>query len=259
VNKTTFRYLLPLLSGLWLVSACAPLEVQDSGPATPPDGLDQIQEPIPREEPRSPYGNPERYEVFGQTYHVLDSAQGYDKEGIASWYGKKFHGERTSSGETYDMYALTAAHTTLPLPTYVRVTHLENGRSVVVRVNDRGPFKHNRIIDLSYAAAHRLDMADAGTAPVRVEALTGQSGQARVGDEPVHIQVGAFRDGDNAQALKRRLESRGISPVRIQRESSGRRTVHRVQIGPVSGERNVDELLQRLERAGIHDTRLIRS
>nr|WP_301288390.1 septal ring lytic transglycosylase RlpA family protein [Natronospira proteinivora] len=242
-----------------LLAACAPLEVQDSGPSSPPEGLDQVQEPIPKEEPRSPYGNPDRYEVFGQTYHVLDSAQGYSEEGIASWYGKKFHGERTSSGETYDMYALTAAHTSLPLPTYVRVTHLENDRSIVVRVNDRGPFAHNRIIDLSYAAAHRLDMADAGTAPVRVEALTGQSGQAQVGDEPVHIQVGAFRDGDNAQDLKRQLESRDITPIRIQQEGNGRRAVHRVQVGPISGEQNVENLLQRLREAGIHETRLIRS
>jgi len=247
------------LVGLLGLSACAPFEVSDSGPSRAPDGLDDIQEPIPSEEPRSRYGNPESYEVFGETYYVLDSAAGYDEEGIASWYGKKFHGERTSSGEIYDMYALTAAHTTLPLPTYVRVTNLENDRSLVLRVNDRGPFAHNRIIDLSYAAAHRLGMADAGTAPVRVQALTGQSGQANIGDEPVRIQVGAFGSAENAQALKRRLESRGIEPIQLEQEGRGRRQVHRVQVGPISGEQEVEDLLKRLEDAGIHDTRLIRS
>jgi len=247
-----------------LLTACASFDTKDSGPSRPPAGIDSIPEPEPREEPRSRYGNPSSYEVFGQTYYVLDSAHGYDEEGIASWYGKKFHGERTSSGEEYDMYAMTAAHTSLPLPTYVRVTNLNNDKSIVVRVNDRGPFLHNRIIDLSYAAAHRLDFVDSGTAPVRVQAITGQSGNAasgdrhgNIGDGPLRIQVGAFGERRNAEALKARLQRQNIRPIRIQSER-GRRTVHRVQVGPLEGERRIREMLDRLSEVGINDTRLIR-
>lgn len=127
---------------------------------------------VPKKEPLSPYGNPPEYERNGVTYHVLKSAKGYDKVGIASWYGPEFQGKRTSSGEPYDMYAMTAAHRTLPLPTYVEVTNLENGRKVIVRVNDRGPFKKNRLIDLSYMAALKLGIVGSGTARVRVRALT---------------------------------------------------------------------------------------
>jgi len=126
---------------------------------------------VPVEEPRSRYGNPESYEVRGVTYHVLETSEGYEAEGTASWYGEEFQGRRTSSGEPYDMYAMTAAHRTLPIPTYVEVTNLENGRTVVVRVNDRGPFHEGRIIDLSYAAAQKLGLVGPGTARVRVRAL----------------------------------------------------------------------------------------
>jgi len=143
----------------------------DAGPDSPPD-LSAVRDAVPREEPRARYGNPASYEVFGETYHVKETAEGYEEEGRASWYGTKFHGRRTSSGETYDMYAMTAAHRTLPLPAYAEVTNLDNGKRVVVRINDRGPFVDNRIIDLSYAAAYRLDMVDAGTAPVRVRTIT---------------------------------------------------------------------------------------
>lgn len=121
-------------------------------------------------------GGPTEYEVFGVRYRVLDSAEGYDETGIASWYGKDFHGRSTSSGEPYDMNAMTAAHRTLPLPTYVEVTNLENGRVAVVRVNDRGPFHGDRLIDLSYAAALELRIVASGTARVRVRALTRVSG-----------------------------------------------------------------------------------
>lgn len=126
---------------------------------------------VPVAEPRSRYGNPDSYEVRGVTYHVLDSSEGYEAEGMASWYGEAFQGRRTSSGEPYDMYAMTAAHRTLPIPTYVEVTNLENGRTAVVRINDRGPFHDGRIIDLSYAAARKLGVVGPGTARVRVRAL----------------------------------------------------------------------------------------
>ncbi len=146
--------------------------VADRPPPVPVD-VSNIPEPVPRREPRARYGNRETYTVLGRTYRVMDSAEGYVERGIASWYGYKFHGRHTSSRERYDMCAFTAAHKTLPLPTYVRVTNLDNGRSVVVRVNDRGPFHAGRIIDLSYAAATRLDMKRAGTARVEVRALMG--------------------------------------------------------------------------------------
>ncbi len=130
-----------------------------------------IPDAVPRQESLSAYGNPPEYEVQGRTYHVLSTSEGYEAEGIASWYGPKFQGERTSSGETFDMYKMTAAHCTLPIPTYVEVTNLENGRKVVVRVNDRGPFEKDRLIDLSYVAALKLGIVASGTARVRVRAL----------------------------------------------------------------------------------------
>jgi rare lipoprotein A len=121
--------------------------------------------------PRSKYGNPESYEVYGETYRVLPTARGYSERGQASWYGEEFHGKRTSSGEPYNMHAMTAAHRTLPLPSYVRVTNLQNRREIIVRVNDRGPFHSDRIIDLSFAAASELDILRNGTAEVEVTAV----------------------------------------------------------------------------------------
>jgi rare lipoprotein A len=147
------------------------------GPATvvppAPPNLDALSDPVPYAQPASAQGNMAQYEQSGRTYRVLDTSYGYDERGSASWYGEQFQGRPTSSGESFDMYALTAAHRTLPIPTYVRVTNLANGRSVVVRVNDRGPFRDpdSRIIDVSYAAALRLDMVRDGTASVRVQAL----------------------------------------------------------------------------------------
>ena len=143
----------------------------DTVPADIPD-VDSIPEATPRNEPRSRYGN-RSYSVLGKRYQVLDSAEGYDEVGMASFYGNKFHGRRTSNLEVYDMYAFTAAHKTLPLPSYARVTNLDNGRSIVVRVNDRGPFHAGRIIDLSYAAAVKLGYRDQGTARVEVKGLAG--------------------------------------------------------------------------------------
>jgi rare lipoprotein A len=140
-------------------------------PAERPPSPDSVPDMVPRYEPRSRNGNPPFYEVMGKRYFVLSSSVGYVERGVASWYGPGFHKVRTSTGEPYDMYGMTAAHKTLPLPAYVRVTNLQNGRSIVVRVNDRGPFVGNRIIDLSYTAAFRLDMLRNGTAMVEVRSL----------------------------------------------------------------------------------------
>jgi rare lipoprotein A len=159
---------------LTTLSGCTLVGVGSPGPSlTSGDGInfDEIPDAIPQAEFKSRSGNPETYAIDGVTYRVMDTSEGYREEGIASWYGGYFHGRRTSSGDIYDMYLMTAAHKSLPLPTYVRVTNLANGRSVVLRVNDRGPFVGDRIIDLSFAAATKLGMAEQGTARVEVVAL----------------------------------------------------------------------------------------
>ena len=151
--------------------AVAPITSPPPVPAAPPPALDGVPDAVPRIEPRARSGNPPFYDVFGKRYYVLSSSVGYWERGVASWYGPGFHKVRTSTGELYDMYGMTAAHRTLPLPAYVRVTNLQNGRSVVVRVNDRGPFVGNRIIDLSYTAAAKLDMLRNGTAMVEIRTI----------------------------------------------------------------------------------------
>jgi len=165
------------------LAACAG-NLRDSAPSGSVSIPDLPGDPVPRPEPRSRYGNGPVYEVFGETYRVMDSSSGYKERGVASWYGKKFHGRLTSNREPYDMYAMTAAHKSLPLPTYVKVRNLRNNKSIIVRVNDRGPFVHNRIIDLSYAAALKLDMVQDGTSLVEVTAI---SFDEPAGDRPVRI------------------------------------------------------------------------
>jgi rare lipoprotein A len=167
---------LPSVATLLLVGCAAPRRPPPAPSPTqvpaPPANLMGVPEPVPRAEPRSASGNPPFYEVAGHRYIVLASAAGYRERGVASWYGPDFHGLRTATGERYDMFAMTAAHKTLPIPCYARVTNLSNGRSAVVRINDRGPFVANRIIDLSYTAAAKLDMIRNGTAFVDVEVLS---------------------------------------------------------------------------------------
>jgi rare lipoprotein A len=162
--------LLLVAIGLSACSTSSVFEPSDAAPANPRD-VSHVQNAVPRTEARSRYGNPDSYVVYGKRYHTRKSSQGYKEKGGASWYGTKFHGRRTSSGEPYDMYAMTAAHKTLPLPSYVEVTNLGNGRKVIVRVNDRGPFHDGRIIDMSYAAAVKLGMLGKGTARVEVRAI----------------------------------------------------------------------------------------
>jgi rare lipoprotein A len=165
-----FLHILLISSVLGACSTHSVFEPSDAAPANPRD-VSNVQNAVPRAEAPSRYGNPDSYVVYGKRYHTRKSSRGYVEKGGASWYGTKFHGRRTSSGEPYDMYAMTAAHKTLPLPTYVEVTNLENGRKVIVRVNDRGPFHKGRIIDMSYAAAVKLGMLGKGTAHVEVRAI----------------------------------------------------------------------------------------
>ena len=234
---------------------------------TPPRDLDSIPDAVPRAEPRSRYGNPESYVVFGQTYRVQKSARGHIERGLASWYGPGFHAERTSSGEPYDMYAMTAAHKTLPIPAYVRVTHLENGRSVVVKVNDRGPFVGDRIIDLSYTAAHKLGMIRSGTAPVEIRVLDPGEETASPSPSPTassmppsigvtrYVQAGAFGARVNAEAMLARLRGAGIDNALIREVNIAGRQWYRVQAGPVDQAAAVDALIERLQRAGVPDAR----
>lgn len=164
-----------VFSAIVLAGCATTSQPPDRAPKRAPKGLANLPDPVPRNEPKSRYGNHSPYVVFGKQYRVLASADGYREAGIASWYGAKFHGRPTSSGEPYDMYRLTAAHKSLPVPTYVRVTNLDNGKSSIVRVNDRGPFHERRIIDLSYAAAVKLGFEDRGTARVLVEVVDGSA------------------------------------------------------------------------------------
>jgi rare lipoprotein A len=205
----------------------------DDGPeANPPENLDKIPDAEPRQEPLHRYAN-RTYVVSGNTYRPQATPGGYRKEGVASWYGRRFHGKKTASGERYDMYAMTAAHPTLPIPSYARVTALNNGKSVVVRINDRGPFHTKRIIDLSYAAAYKLGYLQNGSTRVRVESIDpdNYAVQDAATGQGVYLQVGAFSRADNAQQLLDRLTRElelDAGQTRMVREGS----LHRVQVGP---------------------------
>jgi rare lipoprotein A len=242
---------------------------------TQPPSPDAVPDAQPRAEPRSRNGNPPFYDVLGKRYYVLSSSVGYVERGVASWYGPGFHKVRTSIGEPYDMYAMTAAHTTLPLPTYVRVTNLQNGRSVVVRVNDRGPFVDNRIIDLSYTAAGKLDMLRNGTAIVEVRSIDPATAiapaeVARAADTdvppaaPVHslqvraffVQAGAFSDPKNADRLAEKLRGGGYGTVFVRENEIAGRRMFRVRIGPISSVEEFDRIVAALARGGINDAHL---
>ena len=263
-----------LLVAMLVLGACATRGPAD-GPPRRPATLPPAVPGEPRQEPRSRYGNPAHYEVYGKRYFVMDSAAGYQERGVASWYGSKFHGKRTSSGEPYDMYALSAAHKTLPLPTWVRVTHLGNGRSLVLRVNDRGPFVDNRIIDLSYAAAEALDMVGTGTALVEVQVIdtTGtstatdtrtsspptQSAASTRSTTPLYLQTGAFSDARNADRQRQTLARAGVASVFVDPGASndGSVTLYRVRIGPIADVAAFDAVQSQLGALGITDARLV--
>ena len=259
----------------WLLLAVGVLAGCSSGPSV---DRAATADAVPRHEPPARQGNPADYTVFGKRYHVRESNAGFRQRGVASWYGNKFHGRPTSSGEPYDMYKMTAAHKTLRLPAYVRVTNLENGRSVVVRVNDRGPFVDNRIIDLSYAAAHKIGMTGRGTALVDVEVVgpgdtrdnrqaaarpvsvsadgSGNWGRsalpkARWG-ENVFVQIGAFRERENVEAASARLAGAGIAPVR-QREGG----FTRLRVGPFDSLQALDATMARLREMGFNDAQMV--
>ncbi|MGI9302012.1 MAG: septal ring lytic transglycosylase RlpA family protein [Gammaproteobacteria bacterium] len=232
----------------------------------PPPKIEVAPELAPRAEPRSKYGNPPSYVVLGKRYYVMDRSDGYAEQGIASWYGRKFHGRRASSGETYDMYAMTAAHKSLPLPTYVRVTNLANQRSVVLRVNDRGPFHDNRIIDLSYAAACKLDILREGTGLVEVRALspptpravaTVSEARAPTGEPQLFVQAGAFVERRNAERLRAQLSAKALRNVRIQAGKVSTQPVYRVRLGPFSSVEASDLAVEQLDAIGVQGHRVV--
>ena len=228
-----------LCLGLWVLviliaAGCAPKKAPLPGPAPP-----ATQRP---------------YTIEGKNYYPIPSSEGFTEEGVASWYGRPFHGRRTASGETYDMYAMTAAHRVLPMGTQVRVTNLRNKSSCMVRINDRGPFVGNRVIDLSYKAAKKLGMVEAGTVPVRVEAV-GQPveyGQARptFALGPLTIQVGSFTKRANAERLAARLDrSYGPGQARVS-VYEGERTFYRVRVFTCPSRQEAQARLKTLEKDG---------
>lgn len=261
--------------GLWLmigliITACGTRVFEESdGPGEHRD-VSQVPDAVPRAEPLSRGGNPSSYVVFGKRYYPMKQNRGFKQRGIASWYGRKFHGRKTSNGETYDMYAMTAAHKRLPLPSFVEVTNLENGRRVVARVNDRGPFHENRVIDLSYAAASRIGMLGKGTALVEVRAIDPRAPSTGprtatsprpgkpiapsrpVGQAPrIFLQAGAFADSANAEKLRIRLRNELSRNVRIAAADASFGRVHRVQVGPLASVEIADQVGTTLHELGI--------
>jgi rare lipoprotein A len=247
---------------LALLAGCAGFGAREIAPVAVPEQvpLAKLQAPRPREgaEPLSRYGNPEFYEVMGVRYVPLKRADGYVERGIASWYGPDFHGELTSTRESYDMYQMTAAHKTLPLPTWVEVTNLENGRTARVRVNDRGPFKDGRIIDLSYAAALKLDVVRNGTARVEVRAVQGPvAPPVRVADASgpgaggTYLQVGAFGERENADRMRKQLEPALDAPVRVFEDTAHSPPLYKVQLGPILDPGHAERLVAALGGVGI--------
>lgn len=263
---------------LLLLAGCS------SGPRLNP-GEAATENATPRYENQPNRLNPSAYEVNGRSYRVLSNNTGYDEQGVASWYGPKFQSRPTASGERYNMYAMTAAHKTLRIPAYVQVTNLENGKQVVVRVNDRGPFVSNRIIDLSYAAARKIGMLGRGTAMVDVRVVTPDSPSApvpvtvadrtvaptpvtfvpsgrgssaaalphAVWGSDVFIQVGAYGEIGHVLDVRRRLDQANLGPVRTEPVGS----LSRVRIGPIPSLETYDQMMDQLRKIGFENAQMV--
>jgi len=272
-----------------LLTGCSSLSTQDTDGA--PDkqvDIDQIPNAKPRTEALSKYGNPDSYVVFGKRYYVHKNTEDYTEKGVASWYGTKFHGRKTSSGEPYDMYAMTAAHKSLPIPSYVKVSNLDNGKSIVVRVNDRGPFVDNRIIDLSYVAAQKLEMTTKGTANVKVSMvkpdqynvnhIVQKSTESALNRQSknLYVQLGAFSQRNFAEnlviklqqdvqlaaalkQLKQRAHLTDVAPsfsVKQSQNNSGNTNsgdLYRVRLGPFRSREITEEMEIILSQQGYAD------
>jgi len=282
-----------LICGLLLLAGCTSnppsryQQAQDSAPRYDKD-VGNIPNAIPKVEPRSKGGNKSPYRVFGKQYWVMPSSLGYSAIGTASWYGSKFHGHLTSNGETYNMYSMTAAHKSLPIPTYLKVTNLINSRHVIVRVNDRGPFHGDRLLDLSYAAATKLGYAKQGTATVRIEAIDPVAWNrsklpvAPLAQQPaampvaaaiaantspiaapttsaieltaenkIFLQVGAFTNFDSALQLKQRLQSLTNEPVMVTLDQQRTPNLHKVHVGPVGDMSTAQQVRELINSNGL--------
>jgi rare lipoprotein A len=260
---------LATMAGVLLLASCS-LSSRDSGPSRPMN-FSHIPDAVPKQEQRTRAGNPSTYVVLGKRYYVMKESTGYVERGISSWYGNKFHGHKTSNGEIYNMYAMTAAHKTLPIPSYLQVTNLDNGKSIVVRVNDRGPFHGDRIIDLSYAAATKLGFAKNGTGKVELRALEpGQSPTTTTvarsepeediptpsGVRPaVHnqlfLQLGSFISQSNAESLRAQLALNNVTTAEVQQTEVDRKNIYRVRIGPIASIEEADDLASRINDLGM--------
>jgi rare lipoprotein A len=263
--KTPYHAIILVLMMI-LLSSCSHTSRKDG----PPDFyVDETKIPnaVPKPEPLAKSGNYKSYIVFGKRYYTLRSSRYYEEVGIASWYGTKFHTRYTSSGERYNMLGMTAAHKTLPLPTYVEVVNLKNQRTIIVKVNDRGPFATNRIIDLSYVAAKKLGMLGHGTALVKVKAinpytvvpaakrtLSGVGPHTLGRDHGFYLQVGAFRSQFNAEKYRRHLATLLSTRVMISHPSAGG-TLYRVRIGPFKNLTSANQMTSRLKDMGIYPSK----
>lgn len=240
---------------LIFVNGCSFWGKKPSKDGTPKDiNVTHIPNAKPRVEAYSKGGNPKSYEVFGKRYYTLPSHIGYEEVGTASWYGTKFHGRTTSNGERYDVYGMTAAHKSLPIPTFAEVTNLDNGKKVIVRVNDRGPFVDNRLIDMSYAAAKKLDFHHKGTARVKVKAIDARKGYRSKSEvinltsnsnAPKYIQLGAFSMPENAKVLAQKTEQalkpKNV-PIKIVAQNNQSNWLYKVVVGPITDSRLADSI-----------------
>lgn len=252
------------ISAMLSLTACGSLSMQQDSAPTRKVNFSTIPNAVPKVLPESRYGNPKSYTVAGVTYHVRKSAVGFEERGIASWYGTKFHGKLTSTRQPYNMFGMTAAMRTIPIPAYAEVTNLQNGRHVIVEVNDRGPFADNRIIDLSYAAAGKLDMLRKGTALVEVKIINPRTWNkheehkimheqpklSHPGQPELYIQVGAFGDKANAEREVKKLHNMVLQDSRIQNINEQGRKLYRVQIGPLKSVEISDIVSKRLRKLG---------
>ncbi len=283
-NLNRLCRLVAVLISVSFLGACAfsgpveaPWEQSVRGDTVGDPELINNEEVVVRNLPKSNRGNPPVYRVFGETYRVMDSAENFREWGVASWYGKKFHGRETSSGEIYDMHQMTAAHKHLPIPTFVKVTRVDTGKSIIVKVNDRGPFVGDRVIDLSFAAASELGMVESGKSDVYIEALsthhvieplltepplyTDEQQAALLAAEPqdvavqelvstdVFIQVGAFSQEPNALRMLEKVQTAVDVPVEVNVDSN--RRLHLVQVGPMDDELTLEEAIASLSAVGI--------
>ena len=238
-------------------------EAPDGPPLVAKVDIAALPEPVPAPEPWARYGNPESYVVDDVEYRLTPVKAGFSETGVASWYGRKFHGRLTSSGEPFDMFQFTAAHKTMPIPAWVRVTNLENENSLVVRVNDRGPFKSDRVLDLSWAAAKRLGFAEQGTARIRYEVIEVPSKNTDAVANPLVepaqaiLQVTAVSTEIQAQKLAAELTEafpKTEASVRVEATGSG---LYRVQVWPITDEAVVDSVYRRLVQMGWSPQRMI--